>query len=804
MLFLPWRDEDKDLLGNYPTYKEHYDAMSHILQPDERRYDANGVEIDEAFDQLNTHGPPETVWPTVAPNIQHVADEDSAHPPIPETLMEEDDLRANEQLLTQEQKYNAIFMLYRRQRDPTLLSNNEYNSMMMGLNTEQLAAVCHHQRWSKTSLSHLRQGKTITPYHLFISGPGGVGKSHVIKLIQHDTIRLLKKSTYFEQDSMVVLLTAPTGTAAFAIDGMTYHAALGFSLPGAQLSGDKLNSMRTALAQLQVLIIDEISMVGSDSFQDINDHLQLIKQNEKPFGNVTVILVGDMYQLQTVNESFIFQGSSNVLNNIVCPDNIFFSFSLLELTEIMQQKDDKQFAEMLSRLRIGETTPADIEELQAREMHGRDILPSVAYAFSTNKKVQQHNNKVLQTMDGKVFTVRAIDSTKDLETGQLENAIDPDTVMSKTGNLPTLLKLCKGALIMITTNIDVADGLVNGSMGTVVDVVEQESNVVFLLVRLKNAKAGSEAKRTNPYHIRYPGTVLIKRAEVHFPIARSSRSKKGTNVKRRQFPVTLAWGCTIHKMQGMTVEKIVVDMSGKLHPGQAYVAFSRVESLSGLHIMNFDHKKITHKPAVALAMEKMERLPISHQLHPQEDMFAVGHINARGYTTHQTNIIHHPFFQHLDCLCVSETHFLQSLCNHDVILPWKEQFLFRADRSSQGGSVMISGQEYRMFNSNQIHCITEPIEMLTIHILIADNSSLYITVIYRRPMCNSKMALEAITRMLSMVPHCSQHIVLGDFNEDLLSPSKTPINDFMLTAGFDQHVDGPTTNYGSLLDHIYT
>ena len=122
----------------------------------------------------------------------------------------------------------------------------------------------------KDAVIALKTGKPVQPYQVFLSGPGGVGKSHVIKLVQSDTIRILKLSGMFEPDDVIVLLTAPTGVAAFNISGMTLHSALllgcnrrtGFQ----PLSNDRLTTLRCKLSKLMLIIIDEVSMVGSNMF----------------------------------------------------------------------------------------------------------------------------------------------------------------------------------------------------------------------------------------------------------------------------------------------------------------------------------------------------------------------------------------------------------------------------------------------------------------------------------------------------------------------------------------------------------
>ena len=103
---------------------------------------------------------------------------------------------------------------------------DEYRKLLRGLNVKQRQVVTFYRDWCKKAVVALKQGKPIEPYHVFVSGPGGVGKSHVIRLIHSDTVKLPRLSGVIEPGDVTVLLTAPTGVAAFLINGMTIHSAL--------------------------------------------------------------------------------------------------------------------------------------------------------------------------------------------------------------------------------------------------------------------------------------------------------------------------------------------------------------------------------------------------------------------------------------------------------------------------------------------------------------------------------------------------------------------------------------------------
>ena len=154
----------------------------------------------------------------------------------------------------------------------------------------------------------MKKGEAIKPYRVFVSGPGGVGKSYVISLIHRDTVKLLRLSGRVEPEDVTVLLTAPTVVAAFNIQGMTPHSAL---LLGTSKFGSRpgqLNTLRTRLSNLKLVIIDEVSMVGSDMLLQIHKSLQQLMGtgDDATFRNVSILAVGDLYQLRPVAQPHIF------------------------------------------------------------------------------------------------------------------------------------------------------------------------------------------------------------------------------------------------------------------------------------------------------------------------------------------------------------------------------------------------------------------------------------------------------------------------------------------------------------------
>ena len=176
-------------------------------------------------------------------------------------------------------------------------------------------------------------------------------------------------------------------------------------------------------------------------------------------------------------------------------------------------------------------------------------------------------------------------------------------VLSYPCGLHGTLKLAVGARVMLTANVDVSDGLVNGARGTVLEFVKNASNdVVKVLVSFDNPNVGRVAMRSNQ-STEHNNAVPLKKHEITF----LAKNKRGSEITRVQFPLTLAWATTIHKVQGLTLDKIVFDMQNgnKFNAGQAYVTFSRVKTLKGLHLLNFEPSAIKASTKVCNEMSRL-------------------------------------------------------------------------------------------------------------------------------------------------------------------------------------------------------
>ena len=218
-----------------------------------------------------------------------------------------------------------------------------------------------------------------------------------------------------------MLLTAPTGVAAFNINGMTLHSAflLGRSkYSGFQpLSHNRLNTLRTKLSHLVFVIIDEVSMVGSNMLLEIHKRLQQIKgvSGDKVFGGVSILAVGDLYQLPPVGQAPLFSTVSDCYAQLYGSGSLWVDhFLILELTEIMRQRGDSAFSELLCRVRTNNCPSNDVATLKSHEIAADavDYPAQALHVYRLNADVDTRNTHMLNNLAPQIaqFAIKAIDT----------------------------------------------------------------------------------------------------------------------------------------------------------------------------------------------------------------------------------------------------------------------------------------------------------------------------------------------------------------------------------------------------------
>ena len=470
-----------------------------------------------------------------------------------------------------------------------------------------------------------------------------------------------------EPDQPIVWLTAPTGLAAFNIGGVTLHSAFMLRTSGdcAETSGwEKKSTMQVKLKNLALCVIDEISMVSTSTFGKIGSALKKIKQLTDDWGGVSILAVRDFFQLPPVAQCQVFKHSSNVRTPGDLAPLLWDSFLCHDLTEVMRQKDI-QFSTALNNIRMNVPEEGSNEDkmLQSHELH---LLPNdhgyprdAMHVYAQTVYCNEWNKTRLDQLDSKLYSSAAQDFSEDRSTN-LANITFPSNPLD-TGNLLSVLNVKVGARVMLTTNIDVCDGLTNGVMGTVSGVIEKRGKVHVILVKFDSDGVGTSAKDKSVHKSLFPGAVPIGRIEATFSV----KNRGHVRVSRTQFPLFLCWAVTIHKCQGMTLPEIVVDMSrekGRYREGQAYVAFSHVTELAKLHIVNYTCEQIWVSSSVKVEMSRSDVDSIPEIDIPfvltsdKKDNLCISHLNIQRLCAKQPDVIHDELLHSCDIVCFNETH----------------------------------------------------------------------------------------------------------------------------------------------------
>ena len=490
---------------------------------------------------------------------------------------------------------------------------------------------------------------------------------------------------------------------------------------------------------------------------------------------------------------------------------------MIELDEIMRQRGDSQFAELLCRVRTATCTEEDIKVLESRTITDDhpDYPHDVLHAYPRNQHVDEQNKLKLRQLapENEHVVIKSIDKDKDKHTQLLDLRMPENK--AKTGGLVSELHLAIGAKVMLTVNVDVSDGLVNGARGTVQAIIKSGSEVTLVLVRFDHSRVGTKAIAQSQYRSQHPEAVPISRhEEAVFCIGKN----KAAEVSRRQFPLVLAWATTIHKVQGLTMDQIVVDMVDKVFDaGQAYVAFSRVKTLEGLFIKNFKAANIRVNADVVsemnrLSTESLPSEPVPKVLNlPRDSWIKIAHLNVHSYLAKHEDIIRDQAMQQSNIMCFTET-FLQpqQQLEHNQLPMQEECMVFRLDRQqtsrndlAKGGIMIACPTSLQPVRINT----QRPSELEIVSIIATSTHSgcrMCTLAVYKRPQQPLTTFLSLMDEFITSLPQIVPTIILGDFNDDLLSiSSSSRLLQLMSSKQFSQLVQVPTTDSGSLLDHIY-
>ena len=390
--------------------------------------------------------------------------------------------------------------------------------------------------------------KIMSGKNAFITGFAGSGKSYLIEHI----------CTNLKENKKSYAKTAMTGCAAILIDGYTLHSTLGIGL-GKGEPKDLLKRIRRRegllpmLLNLNVLIIDEVSMLSDELFDKIAQLFKLIHDSDKPFGKLQIILIGDMSQLKPVEGEYCFYAK--------CWEQCNIEVSVL--TENMRVNTDTRFDDLLQKLRWGIVSDLELIEKMKKNIFDGDILPTKL--FSKNKDVDSINNFELASL---------LKEGNECKTYKILYTSNPIKLIASTkyavdNKIDEFLTICVGSQVMVTRNLDFDLQIVNGTRGVVVAL--NETGVTLKLVNGLIYKLGY-------FHVK---------DEERF----GDNSMK--NIDFKYIPLKLSWAMSIHKSQGATIDRLEIDLGESIFAcGQAYVAMSRARNSDSVKISKFNPKSV--------------------------------------------------------------------------------------------------------------------------------------------------------------------------------------------------------------------
>ena len=319
LLYYPWNHED-DIISTYQSYQDSYISKQHIIHQNAQKFNEDCVAFDIDLQDLE-HNISQSAWEMVAPNIAH--DDRTTNATGFSTIQNQEvteDTTHEESHDNTRNTTDTLCMLYAKAAKKQDMNLHDYCTHIQNLNTEQHHIVMYNRAWCKSYISAVRHGENQKGYRIFLSGPGGTGKSHVVHLIQRDMSYFFKHTVKPDDDQPIVLITAPTGSAAFQIGGSTIHSA--FLLHDnykSKPSWEKRSKMQIKLEHMMLSITDEISMVGFKQFQSMNQIMCTLKgTTDGNWGDICVLAVGDLYQLPPVAHCPIYMSPQTVhtLNDI--------------------------------------------------------------------------------------------------------------------------------------------------------------------------------------------------------------------------------------------------------------------------------------------------------------------------------------------------------------------------------------------------------------------------------------------------------------------------------------------------------
>jgi len=401
----------------------------------------------------------------------------------------------------------------------------------------------------RNAFSKFRSGES-----MLILGSAGTGKTRLVK----EFYKYVKRN----DETKTMYITSTTGISAYNIGGITINSFMGIGTGDASIEVllKRLRykiSIKDRIRRTDILVIDEISMMSASIFEKINVIFQTLRKSKLPFGGIQLILTGDFLQLETIFSN------PNDDNRFIIESQLFkkmFTKSTVVLKENFRQRSDNKYIDILMRIRRSEQTEVDVSHLRERLLKRGEQKGDIVHLVSSNRKAQEINTERLGSINSpESYYETVYVKTGDKDTCELLQK-ELQSQFSQRGIETVALR--KGCRVLLIKNLDVTNGLVNGSIGTVEDLF------------------------TDGVRVKFDNGVIQIVNKVEWEIELDN-----SRVVLRQIPLMLSYSITIHKSQSLSLDNAVLDLADCFCNHMVYVALSRVRSLSGLYLKSFNPKK---------------------------------------------------------------------------------------------------------------------------------------------------------------------------------------------------------------------
>ena len=818
VLYFPWQKET-DLLGDdqlYLTKFQEPEVFSKV-ETNRRTFEPNAEAIEIALQMVNEN------------RVRDLQSYDSINDQENDDLSREvmngiDDERDDdlcEEVVSLPPETSQTFQGIATYNQPSAIRDEELRDAVRSLNVKQRITYDVVLSWCRNSIKSVNclKKETTEPIHIFVTGGGGGGgsKSHLVRTIYHTAVNMFKYSAV-NPSLPTVLLMAPTGVAAVNISGTTVNTGLaipkdaGINLP--PLPDQKKTLLRLSLSELKLLIIDEISMVSNNRLLHIHQRLKEIfgTSSSKIFAGISIIAVGDLHQLPPIQQKPIFCRYSNDVYNLSHP---WHEFKMIELVEIMRQKDDRPFIELLNRVRVAQHTEADIRTIQSRavDVNDKNNYPlNELHVWAENKPVMNYNNQRLQEILTPLHVLQAVDQyPRNVSRHEIERVLSKGR--SYTGGLDLEVFIKEGARVMLTNNVDICDKLINGQLGTVarilVNEVTEKPSIVY--IKFDDEDAGNLVidKSGDDFAIENK-VVPIKPILAQIKLNAGKRSSP--EIQRLQFPLALAWACTVHKVQGLTLNKIAISFElfkqRSFNYGQIYVALSRATSLQGLYVLGkSEQKHIKADPRVIEEYERLRKTSLleenaNFQVQEDDPIIPIVLLNIRSLRKHSIDLKFDKKIFNCDMLLLTETQLTPSDSDNDIKDHLYPFILNRQDNSDSRYCSLAFCNKTTLSISEKEYLPVINALMFTAVFSTRENCEIRFLFLYRKQDSNVH---DFVNNLNHITNWYRIDVILGDFNINYFDEKESHHlkNILESTLGYQQIVSKPTFLSGSLLDHVY-